>query len=203
MSILKTCYYLFFSAAWCGFFRWTIQAQSHFWPWHACLSQALHERSDPQSVREDAYSLTRRNYQERPEPLVLGINGQAENWIQKCSRSAWLCMTATFLFQTIVRTLQFGFFFIVLCIFLMLWLNTALLSALRAAAFRSWWEALLDFRPLGGAELCDGRIGSGKLGCLACFLGWLVTGSQQQTPKHSCVAWCGLYCEKQHCRELR
>lgn len=119
MSILKASYYVFFCCL-VGFFRWTIQAQPHFWPWHACLNQALHERNDLQSERVDAYSLTRRNYQERLQPLILGINCRTENQTQKCSWRAWLSMTAAFLFQTTARTLQFAF--IVLCIFLMLWL---------------------------------------------------------------------------------
>ena len=204
MSILKACYCLFFCCL-VVFFRRTIQAQPHFWPWHACLNQALHERSDPQSERADAYSLTRRNYQERLEPLILGINCRAENRVQKCSWRARLSMTGAFLFQTTARTLLFAF--IILCIFLMLWLNTATLSALTAAAFlqelmggSGWMQAIRR------CAICDGRLGSGKWG-FPCLSGvWLVTGSQRQTSKHSCVlcvSWCALCCEKQRGRELR
>lgn len=130
MSILKACYYLFFCCL-VRFFKWTVEAQPHFWLRHACLNQAFKARSDPRSEREDAYSLTRGNYQERLEPLILGINCQAENQIQKCLWGTWLSMTAAFLFQTTGRTLQFTFF--ILCIFLMLWLNTAAPRALIVA----------------------------------------------------------------------
>lgn len=116
---------LFFPCCLVGFFRWTIQAQPHFWPWHACPSQALYEKSDPQSERADAYSLARRNYQERLEPLILGINCQAENQTERCPWRARFSMAAAFLFQITVRTLQFAFN--VSRIFRMLWLNTEML----------------------------------------------------------------------------
>lgn len=104
------------------------------------------------------------------------------------------------------RSLSFSdngkFAFIILCTFLMLWLNTATLSALTAAF-------LQKCRPLGGAQLCDGwGLGTGKwkISCPCLFGLWLALGSQQQNSICfwvSCVSWCGLWYKKQHGRGLR
>lgn len=152
---------LSFTASWWLFFRWKIQVHPHFWPWHACLNQALLERSDPQSERTDAYSLARRNYQERLEPLIPWINCQA--W-KKGYKNAygkhgfpWQGLS----FSENGEDLLFAF--INSHTSLMLSLNTSMLRALTAAFLQMlmgcsgwtqaigrcialWWMGLLDWK---------------------------------------------------------
>lgn len=189
------------------FFRWTIQAQPHFWPWHACLNQALHERSSPQSERADAYSLTRRNYQEILEPLILGINCQAENQVQKCLWRARFSMTGPFLFQGKSNSKDLA-----VCFHYFMHFSDVMIEHSNTECSNSccllqelmggpgWMQAVRRCADMW----C--RVGKWKMR-FPCFSGvWLVMRSQWQTSKHYCVlcvSWYTLHCQKQRGRELR